>query len=132
MSVHIQGYELQGDNIVLDILAIAYVDLGRNNFTSYSKLINLINKVYHTNDRLKLNHTITTVTSSHWFGRAGKNVHLNERGVEFYLQFIQSYKSQKDANQAIELARESIMIARYTMLLTLATLIVTIIVLFLK
>lgn len=131
MSIFVQGYEIQGDNLVLDILAIAYEDLGKSGFTSYQKLIKIINQVYPTNNRLKLNHTITTVTGSHWFGRAGKNVHLTERGVEFYLQLLQSYQNQKYANEAIDLARSSILISRYTLILTIATLILTLVALIL-
>lgn len=126
MSYFIQGYEIYGDSIVLDILGIAYEDLNKSGFTSYAKLIQIINKAYSSNERLKLNHTITTVTGSRWFGRAGKNVHLTERGVEFYLQLLQSYQSQKHANEAIEKARTSIQIATFTLILTLLTLVVTI------
>jgi hypothetical protein len=126
MSYIIQGYEIQGDNLILDILGIAYDDLGKNGFTSYSKLIKIINSVYPPNERMKHNHTITTVTGSHWFGRAGKNVHLTERGVEFYLQMLQSYESQKHTTEAILLAKKSVVIAWYGLILTILTLGVTI------
>jgi hypothetical protein len=130
MSYFIQGYEIYGDNIVLDILGIAYEDLKKNGFTSYTKLIQIINTAYPSSHRLKINHTITTVTGSHWFGRAGKNVHLTERGVEFYLQLLQSYLSDKHANEAIKKARISIEIAWVALFLNLITLIITIILLF--
>ena len=132
MSYFIEGYEIQGDNIVLDILGIAYEDLGKSGFTSYLKLIRIINKVYPSKNQLKVSHTITTVTGSHWFGRAGKNVHLTERGVEFYLQLLQTHQNHRHANEAIDIAKTSINIAWYTLLLTLAALIITIVAIILK
>jgi hypothetical protein len=126
MSYSLEGYYIHGDNIVLDILGIAYKDLGESGFTSYIKLIRIINKAYPSNKHIKINHAITTVTSSHWFGRAGKNVHLTERGVEFYLQLLQSYQSQKNAQQAIDVAQKSITIAWYSVLIAFVTLLITI------
>lgn len=107
----VRGYEMYGNNLILDVLKVAYTDLIHSRLTTYANLIGVITHIYKSNNPRKVQHAITTFTGSGWFGRRGRDLFLTDKGVELYLQLDQSHQSQITAIKAIRLTKWSIWIS---------------------
>ena len=116
------NYSTFGDNLVLDIFHIGYMDLTYTQPTSKYILIKVMCNTYanseYSNSQIK--NVIENLTSSkRWFqNRPGFGLHLNEMGVEFYMRMVQVYNAENRAKQADNKTKWIIVISVGTMWLT--------------
>lgn len=106
-----------GDNPVLDILHIAYVDFSLGRLTPIEKIQKIMFKTYPSYSKGYIKKLIKIITDSLWFNRSISTynfVHLKERGVEIYLNMLQHYLSEKRAH-------ESKVIMQWTLAIAIAT-----------
>lgn len=95
-----------GDNPVLDILHIAYVDFSLGRLTTIEKINKIMSATYSSYSKAYLKKLINIVTNSLWFNKSVSPhniIHLKERGVEVYLNMVQNYRAEKSALEAKQL-----------------------------
>ena len=94
-------YQVFGDSPVLDILHICFQDLEYGRMTPLGRLYRLMLKTYSDENTEEIKNVIRNVTvETNWFASAGRNIHLIERGVEVYINMIQNYQVEKNAEKA--------------------------------
>jgi len=111
-----------GDNPVLDILHIAYVDFSLGRLTPIEKINKIMYITYPSYSKSYLKNLIKIVTNSLWFNRSISTynlVHLKERGVEIYLNMLQNYRSEKRAHKAEVIMHRTLAIAIATFIVGL-------------
>ncbi len=104
---------------ILDILHIAYVDFKRGKYTPIARLFSIMRRAYPLYSNNYLRDLINITINSHWFNKPNLNeVHLLERGVEFYINMAQNHRAQKWAEDANHKAKWGIFLAVIGILLT--------------
>lgn len=123
-------YEILGDSPVLDILHISFQDLEYGRMTPRGRLYRLMLKAYPDEDSQEIKNIISNVIDDNtpknafndnaWFKNAGQNIHLTERGVEVYVNMIQHYSAEKDAERVNNKTRIITYISLVTLIVTIA------------
>lgn len=110
------------DNEVLDILHIGFNDLARGRYTKIEKIHRIMQYAYPDHREGYLKRLVNIIINSQWFerpnGPAGTEVHLLERGVEFYISLAQHHRAEKWSKL---MNRQSILIIILTIVSTIAS-----------
>lgn len=107
------NYILVGDDLVLDIFRIGYIDFCSGQLTSKKLFYRSLQRAYIPKGytQAQINQVILVVTKSAWFEDRSDTINLTYKGVEIYLGFSQAYEGKKQAIEASIWAQKAYTIA---------------------